>query len=86
MKLVTTDEKKTVIAEYHRARYLVNKQKARLEVQPVGVGMLDYIVLTFVVAETMRRERQEAVVSMSTGGLSQIGIWLVTLRHPRTTQ
>ena len=57
MKLVTTDEKKTVIAEYRRARHVLEKQKARIEVQPAGMGMLDYIVLTFVFAETKRRER-----------------------------
>ena len=58
MKLVTTDEKKTVIAEFHRARYFVKKQKARLEVKPAGMEMLDYIILTFVFAESKRRERE----------------------------
>ena len=55
MKLVTTDEKKTVIAEFHRAHHLTKKQKARLEIQPAGMDMLDYIVLTFVFAETRHR-------------------------------
>ena len=36
MKPVTFDEKKTVIAEFHPARYLVNRRKARLEVKPMG--------------------------------------------------
>jgi hypothetical protein len=58
MKLVTADEKKTVIAEFHPAHYLVKRQKARLEVQPAGMGMLDYVVLTFVFAENKRRERE----------------------------
>ena len=59
-KLVTTDEKKTVIAEFHRARYFKKKQKARLEVRPAGMHMLDHIILTFVFAETRRREREAA--------------------------
>jgi hypothetical protein len=57
MKLVTTDEKKTVIAEFHRAHLIWKKQKARIEIQPAGMGMLDHIVLTFVYAEFQRRER-----------------------------
>lgn len=57
MKLVTTDGKKTVIAELHRGRHLV-KRKARLEVKPAGMEMLDYIVLTLVFAESKRRERE----------------------------
>jgi predicted Zn-ribbon and HTH transcriptional regulator len=57
MKLVTADEKKTVIAEFHRAHHILKKQKARVEVQPAGMEMLDYIVLTFVFAENKRRER-----------------------------
>jgi hypothetical protein len=58
MKLVTADEKKTVIAEFHRAHHILKKQKARVEVQPAGMEMLDYIVLTFVFAENKRRERE----------------------------
>ena len=58
MKLVTTDEKKTVIAEFHHAHHLMKKQKARLEIQAAGVDMLDYVVLTFVIAEHKRRERE----------------------------
>ena len=57
MKLVTADEKKTVIAEFHRACHILRKRKARIEVQPAGMEMLDYIVLTFVYAEYNRRER-----------------------------
>jgi hypothetical protein len=58
MKLVTADEKKEVIAEFHRAHYITKRKKARIEVQPAGMGMLDYIVLTFVFAEEKRRERE----------------------------
>ena len=58
-KLVTADEKKTVIAEFHRAHYIMKRQKARLEVQPAGMDMLDHIVLTFVFAEYKRREREQ---------------------------
>jgi len=57
-KLVTTDEKKTEIAKFHRAHYITKKQKPRLEVQQAGMDMLDYIVLTFVLAEQKRRERE----------------------------
>jgi len=58
MKLVTDDEKKTVIAEFHRAHYFRKKQKARLEIHQAGMDMLDYIILTFVFAENKRRERE----------------------------
>jgi hypothetical protein len=58
VKLVTADEKKTVVAEFHRAHHFTKKQKARLDVQPAGMGMLDYIVLTLVFAENKRRERE----------------------------
>ena len=58
VKLVTVDDKKTVIAEFHRRHYFTSKQKARLDVQPAGMDMLDYIVLTFVFAERKRRERE----------------------------
>lgn len=58
MKLVTADEKKTVIAEFHRPNYFVHKQKARLDIQPEGMGMLDLIVVTFVYVERKRRQRE----------------------------
>ena len=64
VELVTTDENKTVIAEFHCAQ---RKQKARLVVQPAGVNMLDYIILTFIFADTKRRER-EAGLKSSGGG------------------
>jgi len=64
MKLVTTDEKKTTIAEFHRAHYFTKKQKARLEVHPAGMGMLDYVVLTWVFAEYKRKERERRAKSM----------------------
>ena len=64
MKLVTTDGKKTVIAKFHRAHYFTKKQKARLEVQPAGVDMLDYIVLTWVFAEDKRKERERRAKSV----------------------
>lgn len=64
MKLVTTDEKKTVIAEFHRPNYIINKQKARLEVKPQGMEMLDYIIVTFVFVEQTRREREAAARSV----------------------
>ena len=58
-QLVTTDENKTVIAQFHRALHFPKKQRARLEVQPEGMNMLDYIVLTFVFVEDERREREK---------------------------
>jgi len=45
MKLVTADEKKTVVAELHRAHHFKNKQKARLEVHQAGMDILDYIIV-----------------------------------------
>lgn len=57
VKLVTADEK-IVIAEFHRPNYFTNKQKARIDVRPAGMGMLDYIVLTFVFVDQARRERE----------------------------
>lgn len=61
VKLVTADERKTVIAEFHRAHHFTKKRRARLEVQPAGTHMLDYIVLTFVFVENMRKERNKGV-------------------------
>ena len=68
MKLVTADEKKTVIAEFHRAYHFTKKEKARLEIQPAGMEMLDYIILTFVFAENKRREREARAKSFHGGG------------------
>lgn len=62
-RLVTTDGEKTVVAKFHRASYFRKKQKARLEVQPAGIDMLDYIVLTFVFAESKRRGRERGAQS-----------------------
>jgi len=56
-RLVTTDEKKTEIARFYRARSFPMRQKARLVVQPAGIDMVDQIVSTFVIAEQRRRER-----------------------------
>jgi len=67
-KLVTTDEKKSVIAEYHRARHFMRREKPLLEVQPAGMDMLDYIVLTFVFAENKRRERETRMKAGKGGG------------------
>ena len=58
-KLVTADEKKTVIVQFHRAHYLLKKKKARIEVQAAGMEMLDYIILTFVFAENGRRDQEK---------------------------
>jgi len=68
MKLVTTDEKKTVIAEFHRAHHFKRREKPRLEVQPAGMDMLDHIVLTFVFAENKRRERETRMKAGKGGG------------------
>jgi hypothetical protein len=67
-KLVTTDEKKTVIAEFHRAHHFTKREKPRLEVQPAGMNMLDYIILTFVFAENKRRDRERRAKSGNGGG------------------
>lgn len=68
MKLVTTDGKKTVIAEFHRAHHFTRREKAKLEVQPAGMDMLDHIVLTWVFAESKRRDRQTRVKAASSSG------------------
>ena len=68
MKLVTADEKKTTIAEFHRAHHFTKREKARLEIQPAGMEMLDYIILTFVFAEHKRREREARARSAHGGG------------------
>jgi len=67
-KLVTTDEKKTVVAEFHRAHHLMRREKPRLEVQLAGMNILDYIVLTFVFAENKRRERETRMKAGKGGG------------------
>ena len=67
-KLVTTDEKKTVIAEFHRAHHFTRREKPRLEVQAAGMDMLDYIILTFAFAENKRRERERRLRSSGGGG------------------
>ena len=68
MKLVTTDDKKTEIAEYHRAHHFTRREKPRLEVQHTGMDMLDHIVLTFVFAENKRREREARARAARSGG------------------
>ena len=61
MKLVTADEEKKVIAEFHRAHHIIKKEKAKLEVQLAGMHMWDYIILTLVIVEQTRREREVAI-------------------------
>ena len=61
-KLVTLDGKKTEIARFHRASCF-RKKKARLEIQPAGMDMLDQIILTFVFVEDKRRARERAARS-----------------------
>ena len=68
VKLVTTDEKKTVVAEFHPANYLAKRRKARLEVHHAGIDMLDYIILTFVFVENKRRVREESIAESSGRG------------------
>jgi len=67
IKLVTTDGKKTAVAEFHRARSFTKKQKVRLEIQAVRMGILDHIVLPFVFAENKRREREGRAKSSGGG-------------------
>lgn len=67
MKLVTTDEKQTVIAEFHPAHSFTKKRKARLEIRAAGMNMLDYIILTFVFADSTRREREGSTKSSGGG-------------------
>ena len=67
LKLVTMDEKKTVVAKFHRAHHITKKQKARLEVEPSGMHMLDHIVLTFAFVESRRRERESSAAACAIG-------------------
>jgi len=60
LKLVTTDGKKTVIAQFHLPH---NKQKARLEIRPVAMDLFDYIIVTFVFVEQTRAHREAAANS-----------------------
>jgi len=68
MKLVTTDGKKTVIAGFHRAHHFTKKEKVKLEVQAAGMDLLDHIVLTWVFAESKRRDRETRVKAASSSG------------------
>jgi len=68
MKLVTTDGKKAVVAELHRAHHFTRREKAKLEVQPAEMDMLDHIVLTWVFAESKRRDRETRVKAASSSG------------------
>lgn len=55
LQLVIADEKETEIAKFYRAGCF-SKRKARLEVRPAGMGMLDHIIFTFIYVEQRRRE------------------------------
>ncbi|KAF9784309.1 hypothetical protein BJ322DRAFT_1109032 [Thelephora terrestris] len=68
-KLVTMDEKKTVIAQFHRAHYFTKKQNARLQVEPSAMHMLDHIVLTFTYVESKRRERETQMTASTAGAI-----------------
>lgn len=68
MELVTMDGEKTVIAEFHRAHHITKKEKARLEIQPAGMDMLDHIILTFVFAENKRRARETRLKTAGSRG------------------
>lgn len=71
-KLVTADEKETVIAEFHCTNHSRNKQKAQLEVRAEGMEMLDRIVLTFVYVEHKRRQREGKDIGCQTGPFQTI--------------
>jgi hypothetical protein len=69
LKLVTMDAEKRVIAQFHRAHHFTKKQKARLEIQPEGISMLDHIVLTFVIVECNRRAREAGETAATSSDL-----------------
>ena len=58
------DGKKTEIAKFHNGSCFLKRKKARLEIQPAGMDMLDQIILTFVFVEDKRRARE----SRASGG------------------
>lgn len=68
MKLVTTDENKKLIAEFHRAHHFTRREKPKLEIQPEGMDMLDYIVLTFAFVEHKRKERKSRARASGAAG------------------
>ena len=64
LKLVTADDKKVVIAQFYRQRWLWKKRTpkaARLEVQPDGLDMLDEIISTYVFAAKSREDREKTL-------------------------
>jgi len=74
MKLVTTDEKKTVIAEFDRAHKFTRKEKAKLDVQPAGMAMLDHIILTWVFAEHKRKKRERKAKSRAPRAVENVSV------------
>lgn len=55
LQLVIDDPDKTLIAQFHQAS-LFKKEKSYLEVTPVGMAMLDHVIVTFIPVEVRRRE------------------------------
>jgi len=54
-QLVIDDANKTLIAQFHEASWF-KKEKSYLEVTPVGMSMLDHIIVTFIPVEVRRRD------------------------------
>jgi len=57
-KLLLDDGSKTVIAKFHRKNKVFNKRKAYLEITPRGMEILDDIILTFILVEKQRRDKE----------------------------
>ncbi|KAL0947265.1 hypothetical protein HGRIS_013387 [Hohenbuehelia grisea] len=61
-KLCLNDGSKAVVAKYHRPALGFNTghSRAYLEIFPLGEGIADYILVTFVYIEKLRKDRERA--------------------------
>ncbi|KAJ7582043.1 hypothetical protein C8J56DRAFT_793156, partial [Mycena floridula] len=58
--LVTDDKSETLIATFHRKRWLFGKRQAYLEIFPEGMHLADVILVTFIYIEKIRRDKERA--------------------------
>lgn len=69
-QLASNDKSATPVANFHRASrgILGPKQHAYLEIHPEGEGMVEEIVISFVYAEKLRRDKERAAKRSNGGG------------------
>ncbi|KAF9064217.1 hypothetical protein BDP27DRAFT_1230802, partial [Rhodocollybia butyracea] len=58
--LILSNGSNTVVAIFHPQRFFWGKDRARLEIFPLGQHMVDEIVVTFTYIERIRKVRQRA--------------------------